>query len=53
VTREGLPGDLYDAKLDQADGAAFLERSDGDRHQFRFIVSPIRASGSRGSIGGG
>ncbi len=39
VTREGLPGDLYDAKLDRADGAAFLERSEGDRHQFRFIVS--------------
>jgi type IV secretory pathway VirD2 relaxase len=40
VTRERLPGDLYDAKLDRADGAAFLERSEGDRHQFRFIVSP-------------
>jgi type IV secretory pathway VirD2 relaxase len=39
VTREGLPGDLYDAKLDRADGSAFLDRSDGDRHQFRFIVS--------------
>lgn len=39
VTREGLPGDLYDAKLDRVDGAGFLERSDGDRHQFRFIVS--------------
>ena len=39
VTREGLPGDLYDAKLDQADGRAFLERCYGDRHQFRFIVS--------------
>ncbi|MFI5024289.1 MAG: relaxase/mobilization nuclease RlxS [Alphaproteobacteria bacterium] len=39
VTREGLPGDLYDAKLDQADGPAFLKRCDGDRHQFRFIVS--------------
>jgi hypothetical protein len=40
VTREGLPGDLYDASLDRADGTAFLERSDGDRHQFGFIVSP-------------
>jgi type IV secretory pathway VirD2 relaxase len=39
VTREGLPGDLYDAKLDKVDGTAFLERGDGDRHQFRFIVS--------------
>ncbi len=39
VTREGLPGELYDAAHDRADGRAFLERSDGDRHQFRFIVS--------------
>jgi type IV secretory pathway VirD2 relaxase len=36
---QGLPGDLYDARLGWADSAAFLERSDGDRHQFRFIVS--------------
>jgi type IV secretory pathway VirD2 relaxase len=40
VTREGWPGDLYDAKVDRADGTVFLERSEGDRHQFRFIVSP-------------
>ena len=39
VTREGLPGDLYDAESDRADGRAFLERGEGDRHQFRFIVS--------------
>ncbi|MDE2167767.1 MAG: relaxase/mobilization nuclease and DUF3363 domain-containing protein [Alphaproteobacteria bacterium] len=39
VTREGLPGDLYDAQHDRANGPAFLERCDGDRHQFRFIVS--------------
>lgn len=39
VTRNGLPGELYDADNDRADGRAFLERSDGDRHQFRFIVS--------------
>jgi len=39
VTREGLPGDLYDAESDGADGRAFLERGEGDRHQFRFIVS--------------
>src|SRR3546814_17906991 len=39
VTREGLPGELYDADSDRADGKAFLERSDGDRHKFRFIVS--------------
>lgn len=35
VTREGLPGDLYDAESDRADGRAFLERGEGDRHQFR------------------
>ena len=40
VTREGEPGRLYDATSDEADGKNFLERSDGDRHQFRFIVSP-------------
>jgi type IV secretory pathway VirD2 relaxase len=39
VTREGAPGELYDAARDRADGRAFLERSDGDRHQFRFIVN--------------
>jgi type IV secretory pathway VirD2 relaxase len=39
VTREGAPGRLYGPATDQADGKAFLERSAGDRHQFRFIVS--------------
>ena len=39
VTRDGAPGQLYNADLDRADGKAFLERADGDRHQFRFIVS--------------
>lgn len=39
VTREGDPGQLYSAERDQADGKSFLERSAGDRHQFRFIVS--------------
>jgi type IV secretory pathway VirD2 relaxase len=39
VTRQGVPGHLYDARGDQADGKAFLERGAGDRHQFRFIVS--------------
>jgi len=40
VTREGERGELYAADQDRADGKAFLERSDGDRHQFRFIVAP-------------
>src|SRR5262252_10862183 len=37
VTRDGRPGELYDAGSDRADGKAFIERSAGDRHQFRFI----------------
>jgi type IV secretory pathway VirD2 relaxase len=39
VTREGEPGQLYSADQDRADGKVFVERADGDRHQFRFIVS--------------
>jgi type IV secretory pathway VirD2 relaxase len=40
VTREGAPGELYDEGRDRADGKAFAERGEGDRHQFRFIVAP-------------
>lgn len=40
VTREGEQGRLYSAEHDRADGKAFLEKCEGDRHQFRFIVSP-------------
>jgi type IV secretory pathway VirD2 relaxase len=39
VTRAGEPGRLYDAHGDDADGSAFLDRSDNDPHQFRLIVS--------------
>ena len=39
VTRKGDPGELYGPDTDVADGKAFLDRCDGDRHQFRFIVS--------------
>lgn len=39
VTREGQPGELYNAEHDRVDGKAFLDRCEGDRHQFRFIVS--------------
>jgi len=39
VTREGSPGELYGPENDRADGKEFLERTAGDRHQFRFIVS--------------
>ncbi len=40
VTRDGAPGQLYSAEQDKTDGRAFLEQAEGDRHQFRFIVSP-------------
>lgn len=39
VTRDGAPGQLYDAANDTADTKPFLERSEDDRHQFRVIVS--------------
>lgn len=40
TSRSGERETLYDAKSDRADRQAFSERSSGDRHQFRFIVSP-------------
>src|SRR5438270_1515613 len=40
VTREGEHGHFYSTFSDDVDGKAFLERGAGDRHQFRFIVSP-------------
>jgi len=39
VTREGERGQAYGAETDAVDTRAFVERSQGDRHQFRFIVS--------------
>jgi len=41
VTREGEGerGQAYGADTDEADTRSFIERSQGDRHQFRFIVS--------------
>jgi type IV secretory pathway VirD2 relaxase len=39
TTREGGRGTLYSAELDNADSKTFLERGNGDRHQFRFIVA--------------
>jgi type IV secretory pathway VirD2 relaxase len=39
VTREGTPGRPYDANGDDADAGAFLDRSEKDPHQFRFVVS--------------
>lgn len=40
VTRTGEPGELYDAEQDRVESKSFLERSTGDRHQFRFVFSP-------------
>src|SRR5215468_10435132 len=49
VTRDGSQGKLFDAAGDEADGRAFAERCKGDRHHFRFIVSPDDA-GELGSL---
>jgi type IV secretory pathway VirD2 relaxase len=40
VSREGEHGSFYSTFSDEVDGKAFVERGAGDRHQFRFIVSP-------------
>jgi len=40
VARDGERGKLYNANEDRTEGKPFIERSKGDRHQFRFIVSP-------------
>lgn len=40
VTREGAPGELFNRDQDKVSGKEFVDRADGDRHQFRFIVSP-------------
>jgi type IV secretory pathway VirD2 relaxase len=43
VTRDGAPGRMFDSTGD-ADHRAFTERCEGDRHHFRFIVSPEDAA---------
>jgi type IV secretory pathway VirD2 relaxase len=40
TTRDGERGTLYGRDEDAVDAKAFQERGAGDRHQFRFIVSP-------------
>jgi len=40
TTRDGGRGPLYGADADKVDGKAWLDQAQGDRHQFRFIVSP-------------
>src|SRR5262249_19477440 len=44
VSLEGGKAKLYDRASDDADGRAFLTRSEGERHQFRFIVAPEDAA---------
>ena len=44
TSREGERGQLYSATEDRADGDAFLDRGQDDRHQFRFIASPEDAA---------
>lgn len=39
VTRDGSPGNLYDASRDQTEARDLLGRCEDDRHQFRIIVS--------------
>jgi type IV secretory pathway VirD2 relaxase len=40
VDRSGASGKLYGPEVDEIDGGQFTESCDGDRHQFRIIVSP-------------
>jgi len=40
VTRDGEDARMFDPRADAADVGAFAQRCDGDRHHFRFIVSP-------------
>lgn len=40
VTKDGKDAELFSDGVDPADGDVFAERCAGDRHHFRFIVSP-------------
>ncbi|MBS7701419.1 MULTISPECIES: VirD2 family relaxase/mobilization nuclease [unclassified Chelatococcus] len=40
VTRDGEKARMFGPESDEMDARAFAERCDGDRHHFRFIVSP-------------
>lgn len=40
VTRDGEKARLFGPETEDGDGRAFAERCEGDRHHFRFIVSP-------------
>ena len=45
TNRDGGRGQLYGADADMVDGKAWLDQGQGDRHQFRFIVSPEDGAG--------
>ncbi len=40
VTKDGTDARMFDARGDEVDASAFAERCEGDRHHFRFIISP-------------
>jgi type IV secretory pathway VirD2 relaxase len=40
VTRDGEKARMFDATSDRTDEKAFAARCEGDRHHFRFVVSP-------------
>jgi type IV secretory pathway VirD2 relaxase len=42
--RDGDAVQVFDREHDRADGAAFVERCEGDRHHFRVIISPERGA---------
>ncbi|HEY2707064.1 MAG TPA: DUF3363 domain-containing protein [Caulobacteraceae bacterium] len=44
VDRAGAPGRLFGEAEESAEARAFAERTSGDRHHFRFIVSPEDAA---------
>lgn len=44
VTRDGAEARMFDATSNAADEHAFAERTEGDRHHFRFIISPEDAA---------
>jgi type IV secretory pathway VirD2 relaxase len=44
VTRDGRDASMFDSEGDSADRTAFAKRCEGDRHHFRFIVSPEDAT---------
>jgi type IV secretory pathway VirD2 relaxase len=44
VTRDSVEAKMFDANSDAADERSFAERCEGDRHHFRFIISPEDAA---------